>query len=558
MLTSINSIGSRGLVFTPAQQAVRSNGSTARRRASLARVGVRDFMTKLVAAGEAIQQLQASHGDIRAGSARRQTAQVTGTVDLGLGTTTTTASTSSSEAISTVTTDAYDRNPRASLAQTTAQLTIHGNPTDHTDALYELQADGVNTFTVGQRSDYTFTLTKDGVGHARVLVSAGYVAEDRISIGGGLEISFGAGDVASRENFTFKVATGIDMQADTTVPLDGSAGETYLDSAVTTGTFDVNGETIRVLDTGTVDDVIGSINGSAAGVTAAYDSVNDQLTLTASDSSVTSITLDNDSSGFLAAMKLSTGTVTGSTVEEIDQAIADVGALSAVSSGSFKINGTSFTVDVSVDSLQDVIDQVEASSAEAELSYSSDSGRLRLTAENRGETLTVEDDTTGLFSAVGIAEGATRASPSRGIRRNLRESLMEKVAEVVELVNELSGTVTNEGIMDGAAMSARDSIRSAIQTHFTDSTSTAPIDSGFGLKFNVSSDTAKPFMQLGSAGESALNRVLRQGPGEALETLFGTRKEPGLLDAVLQGMDKAQQGLISKYGSVGILLNIEA
>jgi hypothetical protein len=229
-----------------------------------------------------------------------------------------------------------------------------------------------------------------------------------------------------------------------------------------------------------------------------------------------------------------------------------------VSSGSFKINGTSFSVDISVDSLQDVIDDVDGSSVEAELSYSSDSGRLTLTAGHRGEKLTVADDTTGLFSTVGIAEGSTRPSPSRGIRRNLREAIMEQVTDVVELVNELSGTVKNEGIMDGAAMSARDSIRSAIQTHFKSSSSTAPIDSGFGLKFNVSSDTAKPFLELGSAGEKDLDRVLRRGPGEALEMLFGTRKEQGLLDAVLQGMDKAQQALISKYGSVGILLNIQA
>ncbi|TAJ19695.1 MAG: hypothetical protein EPO65_05985 [Dehalococcoidia bacterium] len=74
------------------------------------------------------------------------------------------------------------------------------------------------------------------------------------------------------------------------------------------GTFTVNGETITWADSDTINDVIGYINASAAGVTASFDTNTKQFTLT-HDTLGTGqvITIADTSGNFLEAMKLVNG-----------------------------------------------------------------------------------------------------------------------------------------------------------------------------------------------------------------------------------------------------------
>lgn len=78
--------------------------------------------------------------------------------------------------------------------------------------------------------------------------------------------------------------------------------------AAASGTFTVNGETITWADTDTIDDVIGYINASAAGVTASFDANTKMFTLT-HDTLGTgqTITVADTSGNFLEAMKLVDG-----------------------------------------------------------------------------------------------------------------------------------------------------------------------------------------------------------------------------------------------------------
>lgn len=73
-----------------------------------------------------------------------------------------------------------------------------------------------------------------------------------------------------------------------------------------TGSFKINGVSISYdADVDTLNTMINRINSSAAKVTAAYDAVNDRLTITARNTGGATITLEDVSGNFLTAMKLS-------------------------------------------------------------------------------------------------------------------------------------------------------------------------------------------------------------------------------------------------------------
>ena len=110
-------------------------------------------------------------------------------------------------------------------------------------------------------------------------------------------------DPATAESLTSQAAVGA---ATTSGVMLSTAG---LDiPAAASGTFTINGETITWADTDTIDDVIGYINASAAGVTASFDANTRMLALT-HDTLGTgqTVTVADTAGNFLEAMKLVDG-----------------------------------------------------------------------------------------------------------------------------------------------------------------------------------------------------------------------------------------------------------
>lgn len=86
---------------------------------------------------------------------------------------------------------------------------------------------------------------------------------------------------------------------------------TITDGGSGNGAFTINGVTINYNATSdTLQDVINNINGSAAGVTAAYDPINNRFTLSNNTTGDVGISLQDVTGNFLAATGLSGGTLT--------------------------------------------------------------------------------------------------------------------------------------------------------------------------------------------------------------------------------------------------------
>jgi flagellar hook-associated protein 2 len=165
---------------------------------------------------------------------------------------------------------------------------------------------------------------------------------------------------------------------------------------ITAGTFTVNGQTITVAATDTLQSVFDQINTATNGaVTASYDSTTDEITL--SSSSPITLGSSADTSNFLQATQLytnGTGTVTSlgalaginintnANQANLATTISDGGN----GQGAFEINGVTINYDASTDSINDILQDINNSAAGVTATYDGANNRFVLTNNNTGES----------------------------------------------------------------------------------------------------------------------------------------------------------------------------
>lgn len=191
-------------------------------------------------------------------------------------------------------------------------------------------------------------------------------------------------------------------------------------TAVTAGTFSVNGHQVTIDTADSLEEVFAAIaDATGDEVTASYNPATDKVTL----SSASEIVLGaaNDTSNFLSVFKLAntgTGTVASTSTlgtVKTTAALGSAGLSSAVSgSGSFKINGVDIAYDTSTDSLLTLISRINQSSAGVTAAYDPANDRFTLTNNSTGDVgLGVTDDTGNLLAGLGLTTAAG-ATLSRG------------------------------------------------------------------------------------------------------------------------------------------------
>ena len=172
----------------------------------------------------------------------------------------------------------------------------------------------------------------------------------------GLTVSLSAGQVKKNDTFTVDVYASVGTDVEEDEQFDSASS--WIESAIGDGSFDVDGTSVAVYATDTLQDVVDRINSTVSHLTVSL--ANDQLTFTRGTADDEDIVLDNDDSGFLAAMKLDTAVADlgfeGTGTDE--SLIQDVEDLGSVSDGTLSINGTDISIDVSTMSLADVVDAI--------------------------------------------------------------------------------------------------------------------------------------------------------------------------------------------------------
>jgi hypothetical protein len=233
----------------------------------------------------------------------------------------------------------------------------------------------------------------------------------------GLGVTFAGGSMVLGDSFSVAVSARTPTTFDPTEPFDGTrADRPFFDSGVTVaaGSFRVNGHTIAVAASDTLNAVLARINSSSAGVTARFDAATDHVVFESTTvGEAQQITIDQDTSGLIAALKLSTAVLergtdaiagtpgTPAIPPDTERALRDVAAFAGVRSGTLTVNGVDVSIDVDVDTIDDVVDRISTqTSATAVFAGST----LQLSAGSSGSLELA--DTTGVLDAFGIATGA--------------------------------------------------------------------------------------------------------------------------------------------------------
>jgi flagellar hook-associated protein 2 len=231
-----------------------------------------------------------------------------------------------------------------------------------------------------------------------------------------------------------------------------------LATAVTDGSFSVNGKQVTVSASDTLQDVFDNIASATGGqVTGAYDPVTDRVVL----SSAGEIILGSatDSSNFLQVMRLNnngTGSVSSGgelggvklsaalTESNLNTAVTDGGS----GAGLFRINGVEISFS-EADSMSSVIQRINESAAGVQASYDTLNDRVVLTNRVTGDLgIGLEDVTGNFLSATGLTGGGLERGKDLLYTIDGGETLRSHSNTVTEVSSGLAGlsvTALKEG-----------------------------------------------------------------------------------------------------------------
>jgi flagellar capping protein FliD len=524
------------------------------------RLALRAFASSVRELGDTLAELRRA-GKHRDSAARGRGASAVSSMDLGLGSTPSAARMRSTEQVNAAPTSYSTSEPRW-LGSSSAAVMIGG--------VYDgSNGDTTLTFTAtvgGTISSGAVRLeVTDGAG--RVIdtlgVGSGQAGQAQ-TLSNGLELSFRNGNVRTGDSFEVEVSASVGAAVNpygrfNATGLNGPNFEPGV--SVSTGAFWINGQRINVSAAATIHGVLASITASDAGVTATWDDDEEKVVLTLDTPGTGgSIEITGDTSGFVAAVKLTGATLEVGASNDSQKNIGDVDALADIASGDFTINGVTFQVDRANDSLSDLIRAINASEAGVNAYFDPTSGKLAVRALG-AQSLVLDDGTSGLFGALGIAEGVYRGSRAArsvslanpgALRRELRE-LTQSLGKV------LQGDV--EGYAAGAAAVIRESLVKELEAAFEDvldKTGNEQLRSGLGLDLGTKTGSLRTLV----IDESALGRALRRDEEELVDLLFAERREDGRagllerLDGVLERAYTQLAGMLAPEEALGLRLDV--
>jgi flagellar hook-associated protein 2 len=216
---------------------------------------------------------------------------------------------------------------------------------------------------------------------------------------------------------------------------------------VTAGTFTMDGKQVTIASTDSLQDVFNNISTATSGkVTASYNSTTDEITLASSDSSQVVLGSAADTSNFLQVAQLynngtdsvTSGSALGrvnTTVNISESDLATTVTDGGSGNGQFSINGVAINYNASTDSIQNILDRINSSTAGVTASYDTLNNRFTLTNNSTGDVGISMQDVTGNFLAATGLSGGTLA---RG--QNLLYTLNGGTQTLVSQSNTISPT----------------------------------------------------------------------------------------------------------------------
>ena len=378
----------------------------------------------------------------------------------------------------------------------------------------------------------------------------------------GLTVSFGKGTIVNGDVFEIAVSTAEAPDLDPDAQFNGAHGQDPnfdWKQSVQAGSFEINESLIDVHDDDTVNSVLQRITDTVKGFSAHYNAESERVEFVADNPGANhSIVFGEDSSGFLAAMKLSNAEVIAGSKDERHEAIADVAAFNGVTGGSFSINGESISFDRN-DSLVEILNRINTSDARVTAQYKSGTGQVVITHDVGGADLTLDEAGTGLFTALGIETGThvTSSSPAKHRGRSRRGNSQEAfnaLEDVQRKLNQLFAQLERPEFR-GQALSnqVRETLVDAVRHDLDDEATQRRTRYGFRFMFDAGTGAGTdPFVDFGIGAETRFRRAFVHQHGAMAESLVGDEDDPGVITRLIDAMSALDGRLRNDHGSSGV------
>ncbi|WP_454064827.1 hypothetical protein [Candidatus Nitrospira salsa] len=531
----------------------------------------RTQIQKLLKALQAVNTTLPSSHIRKSGATGTQAATIRSSSDLGLTTTAATAATfRSTEEINTTPTSFSPFGP--SFTGSSTSLPTLGGIYDGDNGTDTLTFTVTRGGTIGSFILPPTLEARDSQNQVIATFSFGVGSADRVNtLDNGLELSLSAGALTANDTFTVDVLDSIGSAINPDNPFNGTRNDNpnFDDGlSVSAGSFEVNGHSITVAASDSLNDVLTKITQSSAGVTATFDAGTESVVLTQKTTgSAPTITVGNDTAGFLTATKLNGATAVQGQDEIIDehQPLSELAQFSSVISGSILINSISISIDVLNDSINDVLSRINGSAANVTASFNESRQRISITANDPEDQLILDSNSTAFFASLEITDGTyDPVQNTAGVNKAQKGVSPKQTAEFVTLLREV-GEALNP-LFNNRKFSAdpgpflntlRANLQSTVANIFD---SDGPrFRSPFGIEFDFRPNSNKVLdFRLSGQNHNALTSTLRENPTRVNQLLFGSpsAQDDGLLESIAEVLEKAESELREKLEVTGNLVDI--
>ena len=384
--------------------------------------------------------------------------------------------------------------------------------------------------------------------------------DQQYALSNGIVLTLGSGELLNGESFALDVFDSVGSTVDPDKPLDGTRTNNpnlEYGFSVTAGSFEVNGATINVSASDTLNAVLNRITQSAAGVTATFDAATETVQLKQKTQGETpAIVLSNDTSGFIQAMKLDSAVPVPGTDADPDKTLATVSQFASIQSGTITVEGVQISIDVNADSLNDVINRINTSGAAATASLSSNAQRVTIVPSSSSAQLNLDSGTTGFFPAVGITDGSYKATR---VAVGMSRTLASQVADAVEEVSEAFNALFDEGGFGSAPSSVLGRLRSDVERAVAAAfDATGPrFSTDFGVEFDFRFGEKEVFELSPSDRQDLMSALIADVDDVNDLFLDPTSSTPrGLIAGLTSVLDEAESEIESQLGSRGRAVDV--
>jgi hypothetical protein len=259
-------------------------------------------------------------------------------------------------------------------------------------------------------------------------------------------------------------------------------------------------------------------------------------------------------------MKLESATPTPGTDGDPEKPLAEVERFSSVQSGTMSVNGVAISIDVNVDSLNDVLDRINASGAGVTASLDHTAQRVTIVSDDPSQELVLDSGETGFFSALEISDGTYHPTQTSGRKEGMSQryayQVSDAVQDVAEALNALFEAPESGAVPGAFLMQLRQDLQTAISESFD---SDGPqFKTKFGIEFDFR-DTARHIIDFSEYDQSRLMSALthKRQVLEIGNLFFGTPslETDGLVERLRAALKQTESDLEIMLGSAGLLLD---